>query len=133
MCSATVPLETTVMAREFDETVHRGDAWIADKKGKIRARFRSRKMKLQELADLTGLTKETVFKVLWEDNIRHTVNTIVTLLEAMDIRVASIDGVNSKPQPDELPPLSPKVRAALNLWVKQHREQHAKKKKPKST
>lgn len=120
------------MAREFDETVHRGDAWIADQKGKIRARFRNRKMKLQELADLTGLTKETIFRVLWEDNIRHTVNTIVTLLEAMDIRVASIDGVNSKPQPDELPPLSPNVQRAVALWAKRHREERAKKKKPKS-
>lgn len=124
------------MAREFDETVNRGDAWIADHKGKIRARFRSRRMTLQGLADQTGLTKETIFRVLWEDNIRHTVNTIITLLEAMDIRVASIDGVNSKPQPDEVPSLSPKMRASLNVWVKQHREERARnqqKKKPKST
>lgn len=121
------------MAREFDETVNRGDAWIADNKGKIRARFRRRKMTLQGLADQTGITKETIFKVLWEDNIRHTVNTIITLLEAMDIRVASIEGVNSKPQPDELPPLSPKNKKAVALWVKQHREEHAKRKQEKKS
>lgn len=120
------------MKREFDEVNNPGDAWLADCKGQIRERARKKNLSIQELSAISGISAETVLRVLREDGVRHTVNTLISLETVLDIRSARIDGVKTKRQPDELPPLSSKQRRAINDWIRENVAKRKKKTKKQS-
>jgi|GEM_PF-3691782 len=92
------------MAQDFNEVDNPSDAWIADLKGQIRSKYLERKgLMWEDIAADTGISLPTVRAVMRENNIRHTVKTLLTLAAYFDIRVAFIEGLKSKPQPQELP------------------------------
>lgn len=120
------------MKREFDEVNNIGDAWIADTKGQIREMTRRKNLTMHELSERSGISLETILRVLWEDNIRHTVKTLVELAAAVDIRIARINGVSSKVQPDELRSLSEKQLQTLAEWIRKNQSERKKKSKKKA-
>jgi hypothetical protein len=114
--------------RQFDETQFAGDKWIADCKGKIRSRADTTKIGWERLSRDSGVAIETIMRVMWYDNIRHTTNTIVSLGEALGIRFALVEK-DAPIQPDELKELSSGRLRQIRSWVAKGRADREKRQK----
>ncbi len=105
------------MAEDFDEHTNPEDAAMADIKGILRERARTKKMSWDEIAAASNVTYVTVKNVMIENNVRHTLRTLHRIAKALDVDIGVITRIGTSGKARVIPPLTPNQKAAvLAYW-----------------